>query len=112
MFNVDGNFLILKTYKDFLILGFGILGYIVLEVKESIVYSCKVDLYSLGIIFFEMYLEDVIRIIDRFLKLEDFFLDLKNIFYEVVKVIKSFFSKDFSNRMDLESVIKFMLLLE
>lgn len=69
MFYVDGNFLILKIFIDVLILNIGILVYVVLEVKRLIVYGYKVDLYSLGIIFFEMYLDmglDRFRIIDRF----------------------------------------------
>lgn len=113
MSNADGNSSTSKTYKDSLTSNLGTPGYIAPEVKESTVYSYKADLYSLGIILSEMYLEmgsGRPRIIDRLLKTD--FTDLKNIPHEVVKVIKSHLSQDPSKRMELKSVIKSMSLLE
>lgn len=109
----DGNSSTSKMDKDSLTSNLGTIPYVAPEVLKSIVYSYKADLYSLGIILSEMYLEmgsGRPRIMDR-LRSQDF-ADLKNIPDEVVEVIKSLLSHEPSMRMELERVIDIMSPLE
>lgn len=55
MFDVGGIFLIIEKDRVCFLNNLGIFFYMVLEIRILRVYDRKVDLYSFGMIFFEMY---------------------------------------------------------
>lgn len=113
MSHADGNSSSSKTFEDSLTSNLGTPAYVAPEVKRLTAYGYKADLYSLGIILSEMYLDmgpDRPRIIDR-LRTQNF-KDLKDIPDEVEEVIKSLLSYEPSMRMELERVIDTMSPLE
>lgn len=113
MSHADGNSSTSKTFTDALTSNIGTPAYVAPEVKRLTAYGYKADLYSLGIILSEMYLDmgpDRPRIIDR-LRTQNF-EDLKNIPNEVEEVIRSLLSYEPSMRMELERVIDTMSPLE
>lgn len=105
----EGNYTTSKTDNNSLTPKLGTIPYVAPEVLKSTIYSYKADLYSLGILLSEMYLEmgsGRPRIMDR-LRTQDF-TDLKDLPNEVVEVIISLLSHEPSLRMELERVIDIM----
>lgn len=86
-FYLEGYFVIFEFEKDedLLSKGVGIKFYVVLEVLKFIRYSKKVDYYSFGVIFVELYYDmglDRFRIMDKFRR-EDF-IDLIIVDFKVL----------------------------
>lgn len=113
MSHADGNSSNSRTFTDALTSNIGTPAYVAPEVKRLTVYGYKADLYSLGIILSEMYLDmgpDRPRIIER-LRTQNF-QDVKDIPNDVEEVIRSLLSYEPSLRMELERVIDTMTPLE
>lgn len=113
MSHADGNSSNSRTFTDALTSNIGTPAYVAPEVKRLTVYGYKADLYSLGIILSEMYLDmgpDRPRIIER-LRTQNF-QDVKDIPNDVEEVIRSLLSYEPSMRMELERVIDTMSPLE
>lgn len=96
----------------------GTYPYVAPEVINSTVYDKKADLYSLGMILFEMYHKmgsgmERIKIMEKLRNLE--FSELKNIpakFSNIRNLVKSLLSHDPQKRETLERIIKLILPLE
>lgn len=96
----------------------GTYPYVAPEVKNSTVYDKKADIYSLGMILFEMYHKmgsgmERIKIMEKLRNQE--FIELKNIpakFSNIRILVKSLLSHDPQMRETLERIIKLMSPLE